>query len=165
MLQLTENTSNSGTQRPITDGYQILWKTGPHPFSLAASIFPAALTDSLFCEFRPCSDFVTNTNLYTSGLTISVSCTASVPRQLAPLRLIAARTPQYHVSAFDNTERLGWYIDTLECGHQITVYPLALELGEGKKRHRCHECAAAASLPQKKPSQSVKANSKKAGAL
>lgn len=140
-----------------------------HPFSVAAQVFPAGLSDSLYCEIasrqKSCSVFVTKTNLYTECRNIGIGSTLSVPRQLAPLRVVAARTPQYHVSEFDKTERLGWYLDTLECGHQITVYPLSLELGEGKKRHRCQECASLASLPQKKPSQSVLAKSKKAGAL
>ena len=148
--------SESGTSDFVSDKEQVFCKTpAAHPLSIAAAIFPVLLTDSLYCEIVPRSEIVTTSTLAYGWQSIVVRCTASVPRQCAPLRLIAARTPHYHISEFDNTERLGWYVDTLECGHQIYVYPFALEIGEGgKKRHRCQECLNY-SLPQKKPAQSV----------
>lgn len=71
-----------------------------------------------------------------------------------PLRKITSRFPQYYVSLFDNNYRLGWYLDTLECGHQV----LAFAIGDtSNRRHRCSKCAP---LPQKKPVESETAMKK-----
>lgn len=110
---------------------------------------------------------VTSTYLYAPLQSSVVSSTASVPRgPLNPLRLIIARVPRYEVSWFDCTERLAYFMDTLECGHQVIIYAEPFTdhpaFPGGNKRHRCAQCAQA--LSQRKPARSVKPN-KKAGAL
>jgi hypothetical protein len=56
-----------------------------------------------------------------------------------PLRLIVARFPHFEDCYSNGTQKLMWYLDTLDCGHQIVVYPY--DVLAGKKRHQCRECA------------------------
>lgn len=82
----------------------------------------------------------------------AVSHTAIVPKN--PLHVISARTPFFLDLYNDGTEKLVAFLDTLDCGHQVVVYPF--DPGTGQKRHRCADCAvqAKASSP-KKPVGSV----------
>lgn len=140
--------------RPIT-GYQILCKVGPHPLSLAAELFPQALSDLLLCELFRIPKTVTTSTLSFGWQTLPVS--HSVPNPGNPLRLISSRFPQFEDFYGDGTQKLAWYVDTLVCGHQVLVFDLEFA---GQRRHRCAECAAS----QKKPVQSVRAFAAKAGA-
>lgn len=72
----------------------------------------------------------------------------SVPRSLNPLRLIFARFPEFVDRYGDGSLKLGWLLDTLECGHQVLVFDLEFI---PQKRHRCAACAE---LAKKKPVQS-----------
>lgn len=111
----------------------------------------------LLCELQSgsyrnfCSKFVTKPLNPLQNKGFVVSCTALVPKN--PLRLITARTPHFADLYRDGTLKLAWYVDTLECGHQVTDYPFA-DAESGKKRHRCPECAKELALPQKKTVQS-----------
>lgn len=134
-----------------------------------SSFTPSFLSDIESGEPRPtCSRNVTSTYLYAAPHTSVLSSTASVPKgPLNPLRLIVSRVPRYEVSWFDCTERLAYFMDTLECGHQVIIYAEPFTdhpaFPSGNKRHRCAQCAKA--LSQRKPVRSVKPNKKaKAGA-
>jgi hypothetical protein len=65
-----------------------------------------------------------------------------------PLRRIVARTPESYEKAPGYI--LTHYIDTLECGHQITTYSGE----ESKKKRGCQDCLDA-QIAAKKPAQSV----------
>lgn len=105
-----------------------------------------------------CSEFVTNlaNDLSTKGFAVS----GTVPKN--PLRTICSRFPHFEPFYSDGTIKLTWFLDTLDCGHQIIVH--ALDCQAGQKRHRCAECAQLAlALPEpeqfpspKKPVQSVR---------
>ncbi len=70
-----------------------------------------------------------------------------------PLRLVTLRTPKaYRPHAHVPDYLLCYVVETLECGHTLTVYPQADPLIA--RRRACSECEPA-SLPQKKPSASV----------
>ncbi len=88
-----------------------------------------------------------------STFLVSASSTLSVPKN--PLRVITARSSQFEDFYNDGTQHLAFFIDTLACGHQQILFNL---VDDGKKRHRCPECAAARveALPPKKPARSVK---------
>ncbi len=88
----------------------------------------------------------TATNLYAGFLSSGVSSTLSVPKN--PLRVITARSSQFEDFYNDGTQHLAYFIDTLACGHQQILFNL---VDDGKKRHRCPECAAAKSLENRTP--------------
>lgn len=73
------------------------------------------------------------------------------------LRLVTLRTPKAHRPHDHVPEYILIYVvETLECGHTLTVYPQSDPLIA--KRRFCHECQGllnSSSLPQKKPSTSV----------
>jgi hypothetical protein len=77
-----------------------------------------------------------------------------------PLRMIVARTPIAE-SVWNGTHESIWYLDTLECGHQVAIFPFSGPPSE--KRHRCVVCGEsqlALKFP-KKPSHPVPLNPKK----
>lgn len=69
------------------------------------------------------------------------------------LRLVTLRTPKaYRPHAHVPDYLLCYVVETLECGHTLTVYPQSDPLIA--RRRACSECEPS-SLPQKKPSVSV----------
>lgn len=79
------------------------------------------------------------------------------------LRLVIRREPKpYRPFESEPKYLLCYVIEQLECGHELTVYPQADPLIA--KRRVCPNCQGLhAALPPKKPTQSVKAPTKKAG--
>jgi hypothetical protein len=61
-----------------------------------------------------------------------------------PLRRIVARTPVTHEYKPHSSYFLTYYIDTLECGHQIETYAFEAY----KKRRGCGECSEAQLMPE-----------------
>lgn len=126
---------------PDNGGQQVLCK---------AKFCSVSRTDSTLC-FNSRLPSVDSPNLGT----LDGSWSIFMPK--APLRLITSRTPVFGDLYSNGTQKLMWYLDTLDCGHQTVVYPF--DEISGKKRHRCAECAQA--VAKKKP-QSVKLTRKKA---
>lgn len=95
---------------------------------------------------RRCSTFGTPPKLLL-WLAIFLLWCLAMPRH--PLRLIISRFPVF----FELAENYQTYcfLDTLECGHQVYVYPQSEDVNQ--KRHRCVECGR--TLAKKKPSSSV----------
>lgn len=121
------------------EGYQVLCKIDQ--------------AELLLCEFPGLSfpETVVTPISYLALRGFTVSTTLSVPKN--PLRLVTARISEFGDLYHDGTYKLLWYLDTLECGHQVVVcYPFNPETGS--RRHRCAECAAV--VQAKKPAQSAK---------
>lgn len=82
---------------------------------------------------RPESGTDTANSLRERGF--AVSSTFAVPKN--PLHLVISRTPVF----CDTWQLSTYYLDTLDCGHQVAIFPQNCE--SGKKRHRCAICGEA----------------------
>jgi hypothetical protein len=100
------------------------------------------------------SSLVGSSTVGFSSSLVSASSTVNFPKN--PLRVITARSSHFEDFYNDGTAHLAYFRDTLACGHQQILFNL---VDDGKKRHRCPECAAAqaVALPPKKPAASVPA--------
>lgn len=76
-----------------------------------------------------------------------------VHARLRLLRLVIERLPQ-HFTPYKAAPKyqLTYYVEKLECGHERLYFPQA---GPLAKRRHCGVCAAAASLPPKKPCSEI----------
>lgn len=101
-------------------------------------------------DFRTTSEYVLKTVALGLGRPQG-SCQTSTNLFHNPLRLILARTP-ISETIWSGTHETLYFLDTLDCGHQVYVFPQ--NFLSGKKRHRCLVCGEA-QLALKFPAQSV----------
>jgi len=141
------------SQRPISDGFQVLckvrpWTADPPPVSVLARVVSRV--------------FVLSSKNRTEPFLPNSEHEQQVSSRLMPnprsLRLVVFRKPiPYRPYEHVPDYLLAYVIETLECGHSLTIYP-----GEHEpliaKRRACPECSGyygALPLTPKKPVQSV----------
>lgn len=90
-------------------------------------------------DFRTTSEYVLKTVALGLGRPQG-SCSTSTDLFRNPLRLILARTP-ISETIWSGTHETLYFLDTLDCGHQVYVFPQ--NFLSGKKRHRCLVCGEA----------------------
>lgn len=85
-------------------------------------------------EIIPDSEHVIKTVPLGHGLLGSRTTQAALRN---PLRRIVARFPVYEL-VWNDEHEIVYYLDSLECGHQLVVYPQVCT--SGQKRHQCIPC-------------------------
>ena len=151
-MNCIEQIANAGSDN---NRFQILCET---TVSFPQSSRRAELIALVMSELAR-SIFVTNTNIDNEAKRSEVvSCLMSGSQRC--LRLVTLRTPKAHRPHDHVPEYLLCYVvETLECGHTLTVYPQADPLIA--RRRVCHECESlVSSLPPEKSPHSVQVPAK-----